>query len=113
MKQFMIRYQLKNGTQEEWHQEIGRFISALDNDPDLKGNFENITSFFRFIPQLITDINATTKMDNSIAFGTDSVLVNIGDHYLKIDTQVISQRSELVKTFSPKYKTWKRGFQTC
>jgi hypothetical protein len=37
MKHFMIKYQFANGTPEEWHREVGRFISALDNDPDLKG----------------------------------------------------------------------------
>jgi hypothetical protein len=37
MKHFMIKYQFANGTTEEWHREIGRFISALDNDPELKG----------------------------------------------------------------------------
>jgi len=37
MKHFMIKYQFANGTREEWHREIGRFISALDNDPELKG----------------------------------------------------------------------------
>ncbi len=37
MKHFMIRYQFANGTAEEWHREVGRFIAALDNDPDLKG----------------------------------------------------------------------------
>ncbi|MDN3279271.1 hypothetical protein QWJ07_33745 [Frankia sp. RB7] len=41
MKHFMIRYEFKNGTTEAstkaWHQEIGRFIKAIDNDPELKG----------------------------------------------------------------------------
>jgi hypothetical protein len=37
MKHFMIKYQFANGTPEAWHQEVARFISALDNDPDLKG----------------------------------------------------------------------------
>ena len=37
MKHFMIKYQFKNGTTEEWHREIARFIAALDNDPELKG----------------------------------------------------------------------------
>ena len=35
MKQFMIKYQFANGAPEEWHREIARFISALDNDPGL------------------------------------------------------------------------------
>jgi hypothetical protein len=37
MKQFLIRYRLTNGTPDAWHQDIAKFISALDNDPDLKG----------------------------------------------------------------------------
>jgi hypothetical protein len=37
MKYFMIKYQFKNGTTEDWHREVARFISALDGDPDLKG----------------------------------------------------------------------------
>jgi hypothetical protein len=37
MKHFMIKYQFANGTTEDWHREIARFIAALDNDPELKG----------------------------------------------------------------------------
>jgi hypothetical protein len=37
MKHFMIKYQFANGTTEAWHQEISRFITAIDNDPELKG----------------------------------------------------------------------------
>jgi hypothetical protein len=37
MKQFLIRYRLTNGTTEEWHQDIAKFIAALDQDPELKG----------------------------------------------------------------------------
>jgi len=37
MKHFMIRYEFKHGTTEAWHQEIGRFIKAIDQDPELKG----------------------------------------------------------------------------
>lgn len=37
MKHFLIKYRLTNGTVEAWHEEIARFISALDKDPDLKG----------------------------------------------------------------------------
>jgi hypothetical protein len=33
----MIKSQFANGTTEEWHREIGRFIAALDNDAELKG----------------------------------------------------------------------------
>jgi hypothetical protein len=37
MKHFMIKYQFAHGAPEAWHREIGRFIAALDNDPELKG----------------------------------------------------------------------------
>jgi hypothetical protein len=37
MKEFLIRYRLTNGTPNSWHQDITKFISALANDPDLKG----------------------------------------------------------------------------
>jgi hypothetical protein len=37
MKHFLIKYQFKNGTKEEWHREIKQFISALNNDPKLNG----------------------------------------------------------------------------
>jgi len=33
MKHFMIKYQFANGTTEEWHREIGKFIAAINNDP--------------------------------------------------------------------------------
>ena len=37
MKHFMIKYQFANGAPVEWHQEINRFIAALNDDPELKG----------------------------------------------------------------------------
>ena len=37
MKSFLIKYTFKSGTKEQWHQEIARFISALDTDPELAG----------------------------------------------------------------------------
>ena len=37
MKHFLIKYSLKSGSEETWHQDIVGFIAALDNDPDLKG----------------------------------------------------------------------------
>jgi hypothetical protein len=37
MKHFMIKYRFANGTTEEWHREIDRFIAALNGDAELKG----------------------------------------------------------------------------
>jgi hypothetical protein len=37
MKSFMIKYRFKSGSEDQWHQDIARFISALDDDPALVG----------------------------------------------------------------------------
>jgi hypothetical protein len=37
VKYSIIKYQFANGTSEEWHREVARFIAALDSDPELKG----------------------------------------------------------------------------
>ena len=37
MKRTLIRYRFKNGSPEEWHRDIERFIEALDTDPELAG----------------------------------------------------------------------------
>jgi hypothetical protein len=37
MKRSMIRYEFANGSEAEWHAEIGRFIAELDSDPVIAG----------------------------------------------------------------------------
>jgi hypothetical protein len=37
MKYFMIKYTRGGTSEEAWHRDIAAFITALDNDPDLKG----------------------------------------------------------------------------
>ena len=37
MKHFLVKYRFTKGTKEGWHQEIAKFIAALDGDPALKG----------------------------------------------------------------------------
>ena len=37
MKHFLIKYQFTVGSEEQWHQDIARFIAALDADPELAG----------------------------------------------------------------------------
>jgi hypothetical protein len=37
VKHFLIKYRLKNAPEGEWHQDIARFIAALDADPALQG----------------------------------------------------------------------------
>ena len=37
MKYSIIRYQFANGSPDDCHREVARFIAALDSDPELKG----------------------------------------------------------------------------
>jgi hypothetical protein len=37
MKHFLIKYRLKNGSEEQWHRDIAAFIAELDGDPALRG----------------------------------------------------------------------------
>ena len=73
-------------------------------DPALRGNFYNRTGFFRFIPELTTELDNKTKLLNSISFGKDLVLVNIGDQYFDLDSTVVTQRSEFNQELSSVYK---------
>jgi hypothetical protein len=37
MKHFLIRYCFTDGSPDEWHADIARFVAALDADPVLRG----------------------------------------------------------------------------
>jgi quinol monooxygenase YgiN len=37
MKHFLIRYRFEQGSRDDWHQEIARFIAALNADAELAG----------------------------------------------------------------------------
>ena len=37
MKYSMIKYQFANGTKDDWHREVARFIAAIEGDAELKG----------------------------------------------------------------------------
>ncbi len=79
---------------------------AADNDPLLRGKFTNRTEFFRLIPQISTQLSETTRMDHSLGLGRDSILVDIGGRYLDVNSNVLSHRSELLKEWSGKSKTF-------
>lgn len=76
------------------------------NDPALRGNFYNRTEFFRIIPQLTTTFSETTKLDNSVGIGRDLILVNIGGRYLDVNSNIVSQRSELEHRWSGRSRSF-------
>ncbi len=82
------------------------FNKSPANDPELRGDFYNRTEFFRFIPQVTTELSGKTKMENSLGIGRDSILVNIAGRYLEVESNVLSQRSEIVHEWSGTSKSY-------
>ena len=78
----------------------------INNDPSLRGKLKNETGFFRVIPQLITQLNANHRLDNSLSLGQDNISFNVSGQFLEVESSVISQRSELISTWKPTYKTY-------
>ena len=37
MKSVFIKYHFKEGSRDEWHREITRFVEAIDSDAELRG----------------------------------------------------------------------------
>ena len=75
MKHFMIKYQFANGTTEEWHREVARFIAALNSDPDLKGRIgyrvmknRDDASYFHFAAA--ADDQAVKTLQSAISSST-------------------------------------------
>lgn len=79
---------------------------GIQDDPQLRGDFQNTTEFFRFIPQLIGKIDEKTSTEHSLAIGQDKILVNINGRYLNVDANVLSHRSELTRIWSEQHKTF-------
>ena len=78
----------------------------INNDPSLRGKLKNETGFFRIIPELTTQLSAIHRLDNSLALGQDNLSFNVSGQFLEVESNVISQRSELVSTWKPTYKTY-------
>lgn len=76
------------------------------NDPGIRGDFYNLTEFYRFIPEYNYQLNAKTSLNNSVALGPNKTIVRLNGRYLDIDSKVITQRSELIREFNPKNKTY-------
>ena len=61
MKHFMIKYQFKSGTTDAWHQEIGRFIKAI-NDGLRHGHGRQLMQ----IEPLLDDLVGIAGIDGAI-----------------------------------------------
>tara|TARA_B110001454_G_scaffold219194_1_gene251271 strand:+ start:23656 stop:25950 length:2295 start_codon:yes stop_codon:yes gene_type:complete len=72
-------------------------------DPAFRGRFYNETQFYRFIPQWTYKVDSETQYKFSTGVGQNQIVVDLGEQYLAIRTNVLTVRAEGEKVFSP---TW-------
>jgi hypothetical protein len=64
------------------------------NDPKIRGNFFQSTEFFRVIPRWIRKIDSERKLDLSLGWGQNDILVDVGENFFKLRSNSLSHRSE-------------------
>ncbi|MBL7546079.1 MAG: TonB-dependent receptor [Bdellovibrionaceae bacterium] len=75
----------------------------LKTDPAFRGRFYNETQFYRFIPQWTYKVDSETQYTFSSGIGQNQIVVDLGEQYLNIRSNVMTLRGELEKTIS---NTW-------
>lgn len=78
----------------------------LKTDPIVRGNFDNATSFFRFIPQLTHKHGETATSRFTLGFGRDFIRIVTSDNYFKLNTYQLSARGEFENQFSESWKAY-------
>lgn len=70
------------------------FKEPLSEDPKLRGEFRNKTTFYRLIPQWERRHQDGARTRVSLGFGRDAILFNAGDNYFDLKSDVLTQRAE-------------------
>lgn len=77
------------------HDELGfAFSQPVNEDPAIRGTFDDETFFYRVIPEWTRHIDADTTLRGSLAFGQESISVDVGSIYLNIKQTSFGQRAE-------------------
>ncbi|MBI3557124.1 MAG: carboxypeptidase-like regulatory domain-containing protein [Deltaproteobacteria bacterium] len=87
------------------------FTQPVKQDPSIRGNFDNITAFYRLIPQLTHKHSETTTSRYSLGFGRDWVRFDAGSDYFYLNEYVLSGRAELEQQLTPFWKSY-AGFDS-
>ncbi|MFZ3229313.1 MAG: TonB-dependent receptor [Pseudobdellovibrio sp.] len=76
----------------------------LRSDPSIRGSFSNTINFFRLIPSYTLKMDTDTTAKISLGLGKDEIGVEIGDQYLKIASNVVTNRAEWDKKISSEWQ---------
>lgn len=72
----------------------------VKTDPAFRGRFFNETQFYRFIPQWTYKLDSETQYKFSTGIGQNQIIVDLGDQYFNLRSNVVTVRGELEKTLS-------------
>ena len=76
-------------------------VKEIDN-PSFEGNISNVTTFNRVIPRYYKKINDKTKLDVSVAVGSDNLTFNLAERFFELNSTVITQRGEVEYKYNDK-----------
>jgi hypothetical protein len=77
----------------------------VGNDPKLRGRFFQQTRFNRIIPQWKRQIDSTTALKITSAYGNNDILADIGTNYFHLLNRAFTNRAEYSMALQPQWKS--------
>ncbi|MFZ4405387.1 MAG: TonB-dependent receptor [Pseudobdellovibrionaceae bacterium] len=81
------------------------FTEPLRDDPGVRGNFKNQTTFYRLIPQWTRRLDQDRTVKFSVGIGQDALTVDVGDNFFNLKSNVLTTRGEMEKIWNEKLKS--------
>ncbi|MDZ4081290.1 MAG: TonB-dependent receptor plug domain-containing protein [Bdellovibrionales bacterium] len=86
------------------------FKDPINEDPALRGRFSNKTDFFRIITAWNRKLENEDEVSTSIGVGKDSILVDVGDNYFRLDANRLTTRGEYLTHWNREDRNLKSYF---
>jgi hypothetical protein len=98
MTHFLIKYRFTNGSVEEWHREIARFIAEIDSDPALSGKItyrsmknRNGPDYYHFATAIDDQAARTLQAREFFKHYTESVKLIAGGELEVLPLEIIAE----------------------
>ena len=75
----------------------------INNDPTLRGNFEQTTFFYRVIPQWTRQIDEKRKLNASLGYGSNDISFDVETNYFRLRSNTLSVRGDFENRVSTRY----------
>ncbi len=82
------------------------FTQPVKQDPSIRGKFNNVTAFYRLIPEWTHKHSESTRSRFSLGFGRDWVRFDAGSDYFYLSEYVVSSRGEVETQVSSFWKSY-------